>query len=163
MSDFRCVAILYQGDELGTMDMKDIVKLIESRGNIQKSTKPYGIQLIGDEIVARCVQPTIPPSVVNPTAKLTPEENAIIYIGTKFQSELNDGDDLHLDFIQHFSIEYALAKANGTDPELVKAVDIIANTHPLRVRNSVIIKYRITREVINVITRVGCVGQQGLL
>lgn len=159
MSDFRCTAILYQGDELKERDMNDIVELIANRGNIQKGTKPYGIQLTGDEIVARCVQPTLPPYVVNPTAKLTPEENAIIYIGTKFQSELNDGDDLHLDFIQHFSVEYALAKANGTDPELVKAVDIITNTHPLRVRNSVITKYRITKEVINVISRMGCVGQ----
>lgn len=161
MIDFRCVAILYQGEELKKIDMNDIVQLIANRGNIQKGTKPYGIQLTGDEIVAKCMQP-LPQDVVNPTSKLTPEENAIIYIGTKFQSELNDGDDLHLDFIQHFSIEYALAKTNGTDPELVKAVDIITNTHPLRIRNSVIMKYKITRDVINVIVRVGCVEQQGL-
>ena len=155
MSDLRCVAILYQGGELKTTDMKDVVALIESRGKIQKGTKPYGIQLTGDEIVARCVQPITPHSIVNPTVELTPEENAIIYIGMLFKSELNDEDDLHLNFIQNFSVTYALAKTNGTDPELVKAVDIITNTHPLRIRNSVMIKYRITKEVINVIVRVG--------
>ena len=155
MSDLRCIAIFYQGDELKTMDVADIVKLIESRGKIQKNTKPYGIQLTGDEIVARCVQPIIPHSIVNSTVKLTPEESAIVYIGTEFKSELNDGDDLHLNFIQNFSVTYALAKANRTDPELVKAVDIIANTHPLQIRNSIMMKYRITKEVINVIIRVG--------
>jgi hypothetical protein len=155
MSDLRCIAILYQGDELRTLDMNDIIKLIENRGNIQKGTKPYGIQMTGDEIVARCVQPIIPHSVVNPKSELTPEENAIIYIGTLFKSDLSDGDDLHLNFIQNFSVKYAFAKTNGTDPELVKAVDIIANTHPLRISNSVMVKYRITKEVINVIVRVG--------
>lgn len=155
MNDVRCVAILYQGDELGTVDMKDVVELIKNRGKIQKNTKPYGIQLTGDEIVARCVQPIIPHSVVNPTAELTPEENAIIYIGRLFESELNDGDDLHLNFIQNFSVTYAMAKVNRIDQELIKAVDIITNTHPLRIRNSIMTRYAITKEVIDVIVRVG--------
>ena len=155
----RALVVLYEGRELPGQAIDGIVQIMKQCGIIGK----LSIHLLSPEDIAKgLVHPIINSTITSSdTSELTPEENAIVYIGTKFKNILKDENTSSLSRTIAFSSAFASyvtsVKYTQADTQMVNALDIIkdaANNKSLKIAKSLRTKYGISDGIFDCIVRI---------
>lgn len=121
----QAIVIVYNGDKPGPTTMASIVDALINTCAVD-SVKGY--HLDEENMVAAIAAPAVQDSCADTIKKsavcYTPEDNAVIYLGTKFADSIKDGLSA---FSAQLSVAYTLAKLQYADEKLCNAVEIIGN------------------------------------
>ena len=127
MSELHALVILYHGACPNNNHIQKIKTVLKEFG--EANTKASVIALNEEEIAARLSTMRFSsPELQN---SYTPEENAIIYIATKFWDDLElGGTSTRYDaFVAHFSAYVASVSFTGADEEMINAIKILCYDH----------------------------------
>lgn len=148
MSESRALVVLYKGEQPSSLTLERIIAALSGQG--VTSEKIEVIQLDSTDI-AKSIVPT--EALEHFSSSYNAEESAAIYIGTKFANALATSP--YGVFAVEFTNYITTIRFTHADPEMVKAVNIIAGKDVLQIRKSLRTKYRITDKVLQLIKRVG--------
>ena len=153
MSELRALVILYHGTCPNDNHIQKIKNVLKEFG--EANTKASVIALNEEEIAARLSTMRFSsPELQN---SYTPEENAIIYIATKFWDDLElGGTSTRYDaFVAHFSAYVASVSFTGADEEMINAIKILSDKSTWNIRTEIRAKYRISDRILEAISRIG--------
>ena len=151
MKQNRAVVLLFNGEEPTACAITEISAcLAASCSTSIESVNAFTFS--GDELAKDLVKKVV--SVERaPMIEYTPEEHAVIYIGTQFRKVLESHDTLA--FATEFGLHITTLKFTNSDPKMLKAVKILANcVHPV-IRDEIRQRYNLSNKTIEVIQRIG--------
>lgn len=153
MSELHALVILYHGacpNDNHVQKLKNVLKEFA-----ETNSKASVIALNEEEIAARLSTMHFSSSELQNS--YTPEENAIIYIATKFWEDLElGGTSTRYDaFVAHFSAYVASVSFTGADEEMINAIKILSDKSTWNIRTEIRAKYRISDRILEAISRIG--------
>ena len=154
MSEIRGIVILYRGSEPTGFDIQNLKNVIKAFG--EANTNVDVSCMSQSEISANIISSRLIPSC-DTKNDFNEEENAIIYIATKFQDSLsqNPSSERFKAFVSQFSGYVAAAAITGADEEMVNALKIISSKPVWNIRAQIRASYRISNQILEAISRVG--------
>lgn len=152
MIDTRAIVILYTGNEITPEGATNIAEYIATLLGLGIMPKLHTLDSedMAKSIVLNNIETVAKPAVKN---QYTAEENAIIYIGTRFKEALMSRNIIA--FTSELSAEATIAKISGVNDALTNAIRIITNGRDSSVNANLAKKYHMTKQVFDVIRRVG--------
>lgn len=121
----QAIVIVYDGAKPGPTTRASIVDALINTCAVE-SVKIYHLE--EEEIVAAIVASTVTHDTTqekqNVCIDVTPEDHAVIYLGTEFADFIKEGLSA---FSARLSVAYTLAKLQYADEKLCNAIEIIGN------------------------------------
>ena len=148
MNNLRALVVFYDGPEIPGEHLKNISEFIAT--TMCLNDMPVVYTLDERDIISSVITATN--ANQQQKRKYTPAEEACIYIGELFASELSE--KRLLNFASSLSSHIAIANLTNSKEELRKAVAIIGGSSIENVRDSIRSKYNITKTAFEIIQNI---------
>ena len=153
-NNIRAIVIMYRGPEITDEGMKNVREYIATLLGIE--IVPEGFVLDDTDIAKSIAASTVITAnkngaVLKPVEK-NPVEHGIIFIAVSFQNALKESATA---FASELAAHVSIARYNGVNSELMKAVSAVTNGSYSDIRSDIRKKYDINRTVFDVIQRIG--------
>lgn len=153
-NNIRAIVIMYRGPEITDEGMKNVREYLATLLGLEIVPEGY---ILDDTDIARSIAASTVitvdenGAVLKPVEK-NPVEHGIIFIAASFQNALKESATA---FASELAAHVSIARYNGVNSELMKAVSAVTNGSYSDIRPDIRRKYGISRTVFDVIQRIG--------